>query len=82
MKCRVKTQQWSHIVMIFKPQRPLGLVVICQLLHKTMSLSLRCNGWLFGSVTIEYIQPSGNSLISEYLAHALSFLYLNVEKNR
>lgn len=29
---------------------------------------------------MEYTWPSSNPFISEYLAHALSFLYLNLEK--
>ena len=73
-------QQWSHIVIDFKLQCPLGLVVICQLLHKKMSLLLRLNGWLFECVAIEHLEPSGDSFIPEYCAHALTFLYLNVAK--
>lgn len=47
MKCCIKKHQRSHIMRDLKPQCPLGLVVICQLLHKTMNLSPRCNRWLF-----------------------------------
>lgn len=64
----------------FKLQCLLGLVVICQLLHKTMNLSLRCNGWLFECVAIEYLEPSGDSFIPEYFAHARTFLCLIPEK--
>lgn len=79
MKCCIKNQQWSHIMIDFKPQCPLGLVVICQLLQKMMNLLLRCKGWLFECVAIEYLQPSGDSFMSEYFVHVLTFLYLNAE---